>query len=97
MKRIAVVTSGGHASGMNAVIRAVVRSGIGVGWEVLGVRHGYAGLIADNFIPLGPRSVSGIIRHGGTMLGTTRCEESRPTKDRPRQFAIYEVAAWKRW
>jgi len=75
MKRIAVVTSGGDASGMNAVIRAVTRTGIDQGWEVLGVRHGYAGLIADDFIPLGRRSVSGIIQHGGTMLGTTRCEE----------------------
>jgi 6-phosphofructokinase 1 len=75
MKRIAVVTSGGDASGMNAAIRAVTRTAIGQGWEVLGVRHGYAGLISDDFLPLGPRSVSGIIQHGGTMLGTTRCEE----------------------
>jgi 6-phosphofructokinase 1 len=75
MNRIAVVTSGGDASGMNAVIRAVTRTALDRGWEVLGVRHGYAGLMADNFIPLGPRSVSGIIQHGGTMLGTTRCEE----------------------
>lgn len=75
MKRIAVVTSGGDASGMNAAIRAVVRTAIARGWEALGVRHGYAGLIADSFVPLGARSVSGIIQHGGTMLGTTRCEE----------------------
>jgi 6-phosphofructokinase 1 len=75
MKRIAVVTSGGDASGMNATIRAVTRTAIDRGWEVLGVRHGYAGLIAGTFVPLGPRSVSGIIQHGGTMLGTTRCEE----------------------
>jgi 6-phosphofructokinase 1 len=75
MKRIAVVTSGGDASGMNAAIRAVARTAIDRGWEVLGVRHGYAGLIGDDFVPLGPRSVSGIIQHGGTMLGTARCEE----------------------
>ena len=75
MKRVAVVTSGGDASGMNAAIRAVVRTAIHRGWEALGVRHGYAGLIADSFVPLGARSVSGIIQHGGTMLGTTRCEE----------------------
>lgn len=75
MKRIAVVTSGGDASGMNAVIRAVTRTAIARGWEVLGVRHGYAGLIANDLIALGSRSVSGIIQHGGTMLGTTRCEE----------------------
>ena len=75
MKRIAVVTSGGDASGMNAAIRAVVRTAVDRGWEALGVRHGYAGLIADSFVPLGARSVSGILQHGGTMLGTARCEE----------------------
>jgi 6-phosphofructokinase 1 len=60
MKRIAVVTSGGDASGMNAAIRAIVRTAIDRGWEALGVRHGNAGLIADSFVPLGARSVSGI-------------------------------------
>jgi 6-phosphofructokinase 1 len=74
MERIAVITSGGDASGMNAAIRAVVRTGIDRGWEALGVRHGYAGLIGDNFVELGRRSVSGIVQHGGTMLGTARCE-----------------------
>ena len=86
MKRIAVVTSGGDASGMNAAIRAVTRTAIDRGWEVLGVRRGYAGLIADNFVPLGPRSVSGIIQHGGTMLGTARCEEFK--QDPAQQEAI---------
>ncbi len=74
MERIAVITSGGDASGMNAAIRTVVRTGIDRGWEAWGVRHGYAGLISDNFVDLGPRSVSGIVQHGGTMLGTARCE-----------------------
>jgi 6-phosphofructokinase 1 len=73
MKRIAVLTSGGDASGMNAAIRAVTRSGLDRGWEVLGVRQGYAGLIAGNFVPLKARDVGGIIQHGGTMLGSTRC------------------------
>jgi 6-phosphofructokinase 1 len=75
MKRIAVLTSGGDAPGMNAAVRAVVRTGIDRGWEMFGVRHGYAGLIRDNFVPLGPRDVSGIIQRGGTMLGSTRCPE----------------------
>jgi 6-phosphofructokinase 1 len=52
MKRIAVLTSGGDAPGMNAAIRAVVRTGLAKGWEVSGVRHGYAGLIAGDFLPL---------------------------------------------
>ena len=75
MKRIAVVTSGGDAPGINAAIRAVVRTGVDRGWEVFGVRHGYAGLIRDDFLQLGRRDVSGIIQRGGTMLSSTRCPE----------------------
>jgi 6-phosphofructokinase 1 len=75
MKRIAVLTSGGDAPGMNAAVRAVVRMGIDKGWEVFGVRHGYAGLLEDNFVHLGLRDVSNIIQRGGTFLGSKRCEE----------------------
>ncbi len=73
MKQIAVVTSGGDAPGINAAIRAVVRTGVDRGWKVFGARHGYAGLMNDDFLPLGSRDVSGIIQHGGTILGSTRC------------------------
>lgn len=73
MKRVAVLTSGGDAPGMNAAIRAVVRTGVSLGLEMLGVRHGFTGLIAGDFVPLGPRSVGGIIQRGGTVLGTSRC------------------------
>jgi 6-phosphofructokinase 1 len=73
MKRVAVLTSGGDAPGMNAAIRAVVRRGLTLGVEVYGVRHGYTGLIAGQFVPLGSRDVGGIIERGGTMLGTSRC------------------------
>ena len=73
MKRVAVLTSGGDAPGMNAAIRAVVRRGASLGIEVLGVKHGYSGLIAGEFLPLGARDVGGIIERGGTMLGTSRC------------------------
>ncbi len=75
MKRIAVLTSGGDAPGMNAAIRAVVRTGLDRGWEVFGVRQGYAGLIAGNLMPLGAREVGGIIQRGGTILGSSRCPE----------------------
>jgi len=75
MKRLAVLTSGGDAPGMNAAIRAVVRMGVARGFEVFGVRHGYTGLIAGEFVPLGPRDVGGIMHLGGTILGTTRCAE----------------------
>jgi len=75
MKRIAVLTSGGDTAGMNAAVRAVVRVGVSRGLEVLGVRHGYRGLIAGEAAPLGVREVGGIIQRGGTMLGTARCPE----------------------
>ena len=75
MKRIALLTSGGDAPGMNAAIRAVVRSGIYYGMEVYGVERGYAGLIEDNIIPMEMRSVSNIVQCGGTRLRTARCLE----------------------
>jgi 6-phosphofructokinase 1 len=77
MQRVAVLTSGGDAPGMNAATRAVVRAGVTRGFEVLGVRHGYTGLIVGEFVSLGPRDVGGIIQRGGTFLGTTRCSELR--------------------
>ncbi len=75
MKRIGVLTSGGDAPGMNAAIRAVTRRAIFHGGEVFGVRRGYAGLIANDFIPLGARDVGRISHLGGTMLGSARCDE----------------------
>ncbi|MBC7257350.1 MAG: ATP-dependent 6-phosphofructokinase, partial [Chloroflexi bacterium] len=74
MKRVAVLTSGGDAPGMNAAIRAVVRTGLEAGFEVYGVENGYAGLIAGQFRPLGRRDVSEIMQLGGTFLGSARCE-----------------------
>jgi len=75
VKRIAVLTSGGDAPGMNAAIRAVVRSACAFGLEVIGVERGFHGLIHQQFRPMGPRSVSGIIYEGGTILRTARSEE----------------------
>jgi 6-phosphofructokinase 1 len=60
---------------MNAAIRSVVRVGIDKGWQVMGIQHGYAGLISDNVAPLGARAVSGIIQQGGTLLGSARCPD----------------------
>jgi 6-phosphofructokinase 1 len=60
---------------MNAAVRAVVRTGLDQGWQVFGVRHGYAGLIASHVKPLGARDVGGIIQLGGTVLGSARCPE----------------------
>ena len=75
MKKIALLTSGGDAPGMNAAIRAVVRSGIYYGMEVYGVERGYAGLIEDTVVPMEMRSVSNIVQCGGTKLRTARCLE----------------------
>jgi 6-phosphofructokinase 1 len=75
MKKIAIVTSGGDAPGINAALRAAVRTAIDKGWEAFGVRHGYAGLVSDDFLPLGLRDVGGIIQHGGTILGSKRYPE----------------------
>jgi len=72
MKRIAIATTGGDAPGINAAIRAVVRTAIDRGWEAFGVRHGYAGLVSDDFVPLGLRDVGGIIQLGGTILHSKR-------------------------
>jgi 6-phosphofructokinase 1 len=75
MKRIAVLTSGGDAPGMNAAVRAVTRTAISKGAEVYGVQLGYKGLIDGIMMPMGARDVAGIIQRGGTMLGSARCEE----------------------
>jgi 6-phosphofructokinase 1 len=73
-KNIAVLTSGGDAPGMNAGIRAVVRSAIHSGMKVWGVERGYQGLIDNRLIEMDGRSVSGIINRGGTILHSARCE-----------------------
>jgi len=77
MKRIAVLTSGGDAPGMNAAIRSLVRNGLHEGWQVYGVRRGFSGLIAGNFVHLEARDVGGILQQAGTMLGSARCPEFR--------------------
>ena len=75
IKRIAVLTSGGDAPGMNAAIRAVTRTAINNGMQVVGVYDGYEGLIKGDFIELQSQSVSGIIQRGGTILRSARCKE----------------------
>ncbi|MFP3898460.1 MAG: 6-phosphofructokinase [Dehalococcoidia bacterium] len=77
MKKIGVLTSGGDAPGMNACIRAIVRYGVNLGLEVVGVRRGFCGLLEKDLMRLGSRSVSNIIHRGGTILETARCEEMK--------------------
>ncbi len=82
MKRIGVLTSGGDNPGLNPCIRAVVRMGIHLGLEVMGIRRGYAGLIDGEIDGMDARSVGGIIGRGGTILGTARCPEFYEPKGR---------------
>ncbi len=80
MKRVAVLTSGGDAPGMNAAIRSVIRCGVSKGWGMFGVRNGYAGLISGNIVEMGTRDVGGILNRGGTILGSARCQEFKTEK-----------------
>ena len=75
MKRIAVLTSGGDAPGMNAAVRAIVRKGIYEGFEVYGINYGYAGLVAGDIRKLNPSDVSDLIGRGGTFLYSARYPE----------------------
>ena len=84
VKRIGVLTSGGDAPGMNAAVRAVVRTAVSQGIECVGIRRGWNGLINSDFVPLNASSVSHIINKGGTMLYTARSLEfmDRPGRDK---------------
>lgn len=82
VQRIAVLTSGGDAPGMNAAIRAVVRSADARGVHVSGVHRGYEGLIDGRLSTMSARAVSGILHQGGTMLGSARSERFRTTEGR---------------
>lgn len=82
MKRFAILTSGGDAPGMNAAIRAATLVGVSGGAEVIGIQHGYQGLLDGELTPLGPGDVVDIIRDGGTILGSARCPDFHDPKAR---------------
>ena len=84
--KIGVLTSGGDAPGMNAAIRAVVRTGIYHGLEVYGILRGYQGMIDDDIIKMETRSVANIIQRGGTILKTARCKEFFDYEGRKRAY-----------
>ena len=91
MKTIAVLTSGGDAPGMNAAIRAVVRSAICKGVRVMGVQRGYAGLINGELFEMDRHSVSDIIHRGGTILRTARSDEFRTEEGRKKAANVLRV------
>lgn len=94
MRRIAVLTSGGDAPGMNAAVRSVVRVAAEAGCEVLGVWRGYAGLLEGQGRLLGPRDVGGIMQQGGTILGSSRSDRFRkPEGQQEAVERLYDMGA----
>jgi 6-phosphofructokinase 1 len=91
IKRVAILTSGGDAPGMNAAIRAAVRTGCANGVEMYGVHFGYQGLIDNEIFSMGARSVGGIIQQGGTILGSARSLEFKT--DEGKQKALKNLAS----
>ena len=92
IKNIGVLTSGGDAPGMNAGIRAVVRSALDRKLRVTGIERGYWGLIEGDFKPMKSRSVGGIIGRGGTILRTVRCPEFKDKRYREQAYANIKAA-----
>ena len=88
IKKIAVLTSGGDSPGMNAAIRAVTRKAIYNGLEIVGIQRGYQGLLEEDFLEFGPRSVSDTIQRGGTILRTARSEEFKTEAGKKKGAAI---------
>jgi 6-phosphofructokinase 1 len=88
--RIGVLTSGGDSPGMNAAIRAVVRTGIYNGLEVFGIMRGYQGLIEDDIYQMESRSVANIIQRGGTILKTARCKIFHTKEGRHKAFEVLD-------
>jgi 6-phosphofructokinase 1 len=92
INKIGVFTSGGDAPGMNACIRAVVRTSIYLGKQVVGIQQGYQGMIDSKFIDMDARSVSNIIQLGGTILKTARCLEFRTKEGREKAYSNLKQA-----
>ena len=92
MKRIAVLTSGADSPGMNAAIRAVVRTCIFNDKECIGVMRGYEGLIDGDYVPLNRASVGGILHRGGTILKTARSERFKNEEGRKTAVAKMQEA-----
>src|SRR3990167_4543293 len=81
MDRVGILTGGGDCPGLNAVIRAVVVKAYDSGWEVLGIKDGWKGMVKNDTMPLGLDSVAGILNQGGTILGTSRTNPYKKEED----------------
>jgi 6-phosphofructokinase 1 len=81
MKTVGILTGGGDAPGLNAVIRAIVRRSLPRGYRILGIRHGWRGLLSKEIVELDQRAISGILHRGGTVLGTSRTNPYKNVED----------------
>lgn len=90
MKRIGVLTGGGDCPGLNPAIRAIVKKGIKMGYQVVGIKNGWKGLITKNTVCLDENSVSGILPKGGTILGTSRTNPFNKPKDKEKAISNYK-------
>jgi 6-phosphofructokinase 1 len=90
--RLGILTSGGDSPGMNAAVRAAVRGGTDIGLELVGIMHGYEGLIEGDMMPLDNRAVGGILERGGTFLGSARSKEFRVESGQRKALASIERA-----
>jgi phosphofructokinase-like protein len=91
--RVGILTGGGDCPGLNAVIRAVTRRSLARGWDVIGVRAGWRGLVEGHFTVLGPREISGILPRGGTIIGTSRSNPFKADGDLEQLLANFEAEA----
>ena len=91
MKRIAILTSGGDAPGMNAVIRSITRSAIYEGLDVVGIQRGFLGVLEEDFISLTRRSVGNIVNKGGTILKSSRVLNLKNLNINKEAMIIYVV------
>jgi ATP-dependent phosphofructokinase / diphosphate-dependent phosphofructokinase len=87
--RIGILTGGGDCPGLNAVIRAATRRSLARGWEVVGIRAGWRGLVEGKIVPLGPREISGILPRGGTIIGTSRTNPFKTEGDLERLLETF--------
>ena len=97
IKTIGVLTSGGDAPGMNAAVRAVVRTGLHKGFRMIGIQRGYNGLLNGECFEMNLRSVSNIISAGGTILYTARCLEFKTKEGQDKGAAKCRELASMRW
>lgn len=91
MKRIGVLTSGGDTPGMNAAIRAVQKMGVNLGYTVMGIYHGYTGLLQGNITQLQAQDVSDIVHKGGTILRTARCLEFKTDEGQQKGISVIKA------